>query len=1051
MEDTQAVETTGSQSDDSTKDSYQAMTERIKREVEDTQRSRELVNLSAYIRKCWDAAKSAKEPVQRQLYESAMQRKGEYTQEKLGKLGEQSSAAIFMNVTAEKCRAAESWFRDVISGERVWDISPTPIPDLTPELEAYINATVMNKTATSSVSMTMDDQQEMQEYIKDNVEQEVRKTAYDATERMKRKIDDQLSESDWRGAIDSIIPDIVTYKAGFLKGPIVQNENRLRWTQDDNGQWIASQEKTLTIRYVRVSAFDIYPSPTSTSVDDGFLIERMFFTRKNLTSMVGVLGYDDASIIAALDMYSENGLYSWAWTEDEKRSIEERGVSVTDFTKSPDKLIEALEFWGSVKGSLLIEWGMQESGEIRPDEEYDINAILIGDYVIKAIINPNPTGKKPYYKASYEEIPGAFWGRGVPELMRDIQDMCNACARALVMNMSIASGPQGIVDMGRLRAGTSIDSIYPWKIWLYDSTESYAAGSAKAIDFFMPDSNANELMAVFNTFEEKAERATGIPAYTYGNSKVGGAGRALADYENVITPSGRVDIGSMKVGDRVCNTYGSESKVTGVYPQGISDIFRVKLSNGDSVDCDMNHIWNVRTHNDREFRQLTTKEIVEKGVLRKTKISKKNPKGYRAIWMLPMHNGVEFDKQEVKIDPYTMGALLGDGDSRCRLTSCDSEIFDRIPYDLGKPEYPKDNRAITRSIKGIKKDYHGYGLKCKSIHKFIPKEYLYNTREVRLELLRGLVDTDGCVMNDGRAFISSSSYALIEDFRFLVKSLGGETFSVITYDGGEFDIKGRRATRQGNHRLGFRLQDEVISCLNRKQSRVRRIRKKHLYIIGVESVGRHNATCITVDSKDSLFLCGNFVPTHNTATGLSMLMTNASKGIKSVLATIDKNIIRPSITELYIFNMMFSDDQSIKGDLNVVALGVASLIEKEQTQIRQIEFMNMLSANPIYTDIIGYKGIAKLLRRAVVSMNLGDEGIVPDDKEIEAKEMEAQRAKEMAMQAEMGMVGGGDAGGSGGGGRSPLPNPTNVMPDGSPVGGLDAAMFTARRNPPRQS
>ena len=101
----------------------------------------------------------------------------------------------------------------------------------------------------------------------------------------------------------------------------------------------------------------------------------------------------------------------------------------------PTEEFDALEFWGKVSGKMLLEWGMTK--EEVPDEarEYDANVWAVGNYVIKAVLNYDPLGEKPYCKTSFIKCPGAFWGKGIPKIIEDLQGVCNAAARALVNNM----------------------------------------------------------------------------------------------------------------------------------------------------------------------------------------------------------------------------------------------------------------------------------------------------------------------------------------------------------------------------------------------------------------------------------------------------------------------------------------------------------------------------------------------------------------------------------------------------------------------------------------
>ena len=166
-----------------------------------------------------------------------------------------------------------------------------------------------------------------------------------------------------------------------------------------------------------------------------------------------------------------------------------------------------------------------------PDTEdenkyWEIEAILVGTEVIKCKLNDDPLKRRPYYKASYQNIPGAFWGRSLPSLMRDIQRMCNACARALASNMGLAAGPQIELYIDRLADAGDIEEIKPLKIWQVTNDPTGAQG--RAINFFQVPSIANELLGVYEKFEQKADDATGIPRYSYGNERVGGAAQTAS-------------------------------------------------------------------------------------------------------------------------------------------------------------------------------------------------------------------------------------------------------------------------------------------------------------------------------------------------------------------------------------------------------------------------------------------------------------------------------------------------------------------------------------------
>jgi hypothetical protein len=176
---------------------------------------------------------------------------------------------------------------------------------------------------------------------------------------------------------------------------------------------------------------------------------------------------------------------------------------------------------------MLREWGMDEMDVADEAKEYEVEAWLIGEWVIKAVINPDPLARRPYYADGFSRLPGAFWHNSLYDVVRDPQDMCNAAARALANNMGISSGPQAGVNIDRIPQGEEITSMYPWKLWQF--TNDPMGSSAAPIQFFQPQSNANELMAVFQQFSQIADEVSGIPKYMAGfTGGEGGAGRTAS-------------------------------------------------------------------------------------------------------------------------------------------------------------------------------------------------------------------------------------------------------------------------------------------------------------------------------------------------------------------------------------------------------------------------------------------------------------------------------------------------------------------------------------------
>lgn len=497
-----------------------------KAQAEEAQNAPLMTGLAAKIKSSWETARFARNTIEEEIIDSLRRRNGEYSPDKLAQIRAQGGSEVFMMLTSIKCRAAEAWIKDVLfpAGDKPWSINPSPIPDLDPttqqSIAEYVQIEAQQWMMEAQQVLPPQALQERMEQLGDQLKKRMEEEAKKIADRMGDKIEDQTVEGGWEDAMKDVIKDVVTYPAGILKGPIIRRRKTLKWVQNEqDGTWKPEKGESYKLEYYRCAPFDIYPSPSSKNANDGDLFERHRVRRVDLIAMKGVKGYNSAAIDLVLDAYGSGGLRQWLWRDQERAWLENRP---NEWINNDDTM-DALEYWGSVSGKLLIDWGMPAEKVPNIHAEYEVNAWLIGNYVIRAVINEDPLGKRPYDVASFEEIPGAFWGKGVPILMRDVQDVCNASARSLINNMAIASGPQAEVHTDRVPIGEDITNLHPWKVW---QTLSDPHGTNNpAIRFHNPQSYSRELLAVYEFFSGLADEYTGIPKYAYGEGG-GGSGAA---------------------------------------------------------------------------------------------------------------------------------------------------------------------------------------------------------------------------------------------------------------------------------------------------------------------------------------------------------------------------------------------------------------------------------------------------------------------------------------------------------------------------------------------
>ncbi|MCP9337638.1 portal protein [Stutzerimonas xanthomarina] len=470
-------------------------------------------SLSGHIRGAFEAAKTAKQPIERRLLDCARRQKGEYDADKLRAIQEEGGSELYPKLTTTKCRAAAAWIRDILmpANGRPWGLDPTPVAEIPPD---YLNAFAQR---LGERAQGMDQQQ-----LEDLLRREVQAKARQIADRHEEVINDQLEEGGWSEALESFIDDFVTYPAAFLRGPLLQRVPEFAWKEG----WQMIEVEAIKPQFARVSPYDLYPSPDSSDIDDGaYLIERERYTRAHLNRLRGVPGYKDDAIEQVLVEHGRGGLREWLATDSERARLEDRSH---DWMTNQGETIEGLHYWGSAQGLILLQWGMTPEQVEDPLGEYEIDAILIGRHVIRCVINRNPMGARPYHKASFQLVPGSFWGIGIPELMSDVQDMCCAVARAQANNMAFASGPQIEIAMDRLAPEENPNEIFPMKRWRTKTDRTGTGSPQPAIRFYQPDSRAGELMQVYSQWEQRADDATNIPRYSYGNEKVGGAGNTAS-------------------------------------------------------------------------------------------------------------------------------------------------------------------------------------------------------------------------------------------------------------------------------------------------------------------------------------------------------------------------------------------------------------------------------------------------------------------------------------------------------------------------------------------
>lgn len=346
-------------------------------------------------------------------------------------------------------------------------------------------------------------------------------------------------------------------------------------------------------------------------------------------------------------------------------------------------------------------------------------------------------------------------------------------------------------------------------------------------------------------------------------------GKAQPYDAKVLTPNGFVDMGSLKVGDTISGVDGGEQKVLAIFEQGEKEVYSITFSDGAQTECCKEHLWNVKIKGKKSSRYIkpsikTTEELL--CLLNN---------GHRIA--IPFCAPIRYNTtQALPIKPYTLGALLGDGGLTDKwnqmFTTIDYEIIQRIEQDgYNVSQQPHDHRRFLIRGDNLRLKINDLGLRGKrSWEKHIPFIYKIASIEDRLELIRGLFDTDGTISKDGtRIVYSTTSEQLALDVEWICRSLGCRCATNTRIH--TFTYKGERKKGRLQYILTISEQNGLLLFdlprkRDRQLNRIQNTRKQEVNHIlrDIKLVGKKQCRCILVSNSDHLYITDDFIVTHNT-------------------------------------------------------------------------------------------------------------------------------------------------------------------------------------------
>lgn len=352
-------------------------------------------------------------------------------------------------------------------------------------------------------------------------------------------------------------------------------------------------------------------------------------------------------------------------------------------------------------------------------------------------------------------------------------------------------------------------------------------------------------------------------------------GKLLSDDTPVLTTKGWKKHGDLKVGDYVYSPLGLPVEVIRVFPKNVANL-EVTFSNGEKIKCHENHEWYMFDKHRNKYRVLETKEMI--GKLEEGAPGKR---GHRYFYKLPPRVPILGEKHELRVDPYVLGVWLGDGRTKsgdiCYHPK-DKIVFETIVekgYIISWTTTHKDTGVKYAGFKDLRQQLQSYDM-CyskKTKPKYIPEDYLTADFKDRLELLAGLLDTDGCLIKKEKRYQFTTSCERLKDTFIQLVSTFGWRCSVQTKEPklSSSGIQGRKPYWV----IAFNPTLYIPCRIERKQLK-EFSKKRRITVTKIEKIEPEQGNCISVDG--GLYCVGKtMIPTHNSTIGLFFMSWMAGR------------------------------------------------------------------------------------------------------------------------------------------------------------------------------
>ncbi len=330
--------------------------------------------------------------------------------------------------------------------------------------------------------------------------------AQESAKKLEKVIHDQLLESKGEFALRRSVFECCLLGTGVVKGPMTDVKTVHKYKQTEDGIEYVPEDKLAPI-VEPVSVWNFYPDPDAIRLEDAeFVIERHLLNRQQLRALKKRPGFKSEEIDEALQNNPKYAPEHWEQDIRDNNQDTERNR------------YEVLEYWGYIDEDMADKLNLS----FDTNQDYQVNIWTVNGSVIRVVTNEYVPQILPYYAFPFEEHPNQLWGVGVPENMRDTQQLMNGHWRLAIDNLRLAGNVVFEVNENQLVPGQDL-TVYPGKIF----RKQGGAPGQSIFGIKFPDTSQSH-MAAFDKARQLADEQTGIPSFSHGSTNVSGTGRTAA-------------------------------------------------------------------------------------------------------------------------------------------------------------------------------------------------------------------------------------------------------------------------------------------------------------------------------------------------------------------------------------------------------------------------------------------------------------------------------------------------------------------------------------------